>query len=50
MKTFRVRVFSGVTQHSVVVRARSLEESMEQALLVLHLTYKDVQKMESEEL
>jgi hypothetical protein len=39
----------GTTEHRAVVRARSLEESMEQALLALHLTYKEVQRIESME-
>jgi hypothetical protein len=46
LKTFRVKVYHGVTEHHVVIDARSAEEAMEQALLVLHLTYKDVQRME----
>ena len=32
-----------------MVRAQSLEESMEQALLTLHLTHKDAQKIEAAE-
>jgi hypothetical protein len=39
----------GTTEHRAVVRARSLEESMEQALLALHLTHKDAQKIEAVE-
>lgn len=49
MKTFKVKVWQGVTQHVVTVRARSLEESMEEALRVLKLTHKNVERMESEE-
>jgi len=41
MRVYRVRVLAGTTEHTVVVRAQSLEESMEQALLALHLTHKD---------
>jgi len=37
----------GATEHRAVVRAQSLEESMEQALLALHLTHKDAQKIEA---
>lgn len=48
MNTYRVKVWQGATQHSVVVRARHLEESMDEALRVLKLTYKDVQRIESE--
>ena len=45
MKRYRVKVEHGTTTHNVVVRARSLEESMDEALRVLKLNYSKVTKV-----
>ena len=47
MAAWVVRVWNGVTEHRVVVDARSAEEAEAQALSVLGLMYEDVEKMET---
>jgi hypothetical protein len=44
---YRVRVWSGVTEHRVTMEARSVEEAEAQALLVLGLPHEDVEKTET---
>jgi hypothetical protein len=46
---FDVTIWHGTTEHRVVIRARSAEEAMQQALLVLHLKFSDVKRMEAVE-
>ena len=50
VKPFRIKVWHGTTEHHVVVKARSAEEAMEEALRVLKLSHKDVKRMSAEEL
>ena len=49
MKRYLVRVWSGTTEYRTVVRARNLEEGMEQALVILKIPFESVIRMESKE-
>ena len=43
------KVVAGTTEYNVVVQARSSQEAMEQALLILRLTLQNVERMEAVE-
>jgi hypothetical protein len=49
MKTFRVVIHHGVHTSKVLVSARSLEESMTQAVLILGIRDSDVTRIETKE-
>lgn len=49
MKTFRVVIHHGVHRSKVLVSARSLEESMTQAVLILGIRDSDVTRIETKE-
>jgi hypothetical protein len=47
--TYQVKVFHGVTEHKVVIRAKSADEAMSQALVILKLPFESVIRMEAKE-
>ena len=49
MKTFEVVIHHGVHRSKVLVPARSLEESMTQAVLILGIRESDVSRIEAKE-
>jgi hypothetical protein len=49
VSVFDVTVFLGTTEHRVVIRARSAEEAVQQALLVLKISENCVTRMEAKE-
>jgi hypothetical protein len=49
MKTFRVVIHHGTHQSKVLVSARSLEESMTQAVLILGIRKRDISRIEAKE-
>ncbi len=50
MRVFRVQVWCGTTEYRTVVSARNQDEAFEQAILVLSLAHKNVERMEASEL
>jgi hypothetical protein len=47
--TYDVKVWHQLTEHRIVVRARDAQQAMEQALVLLKLSFESVTKMEAKE-
>jgi hypothetical protein len=45
MKTFQVKVWHQLTEHRIVVRAKSADEAMSQALVILKISFESVNRM-----
>ena len=47
--TYDVKVWHQLTEHRIVIRAKSADEAMSQALLALKIRYESVTRMEAKE-